>query len=568
MPSDPPVPPPHPPHPPDRTPPPDERPPGPPPPPWSGASAPLPPPVPGSGSGDRPGGLNPSVEAFREPRRLHPASVVLGIPLAQLVQALFFPVAATLAAPAGVTLVVLGGVAIVGLVVRALDWRMRTFSFDGEVLRVDHGVLSRNHRSLDVARIQQVEIQRGAIQRLVGLAAIRVETAGGATEPEVDLRVVPEADAVALRAAVRASQAQLRAPTDDDAAEASELQPETILEVPLRHVVVASVTGARLLVLPAVVGALLQFTGNQVGAFIDRFLDQAIEAGLTGGTPSIIGPSWPVVAALTAATLVLAVVAAIVVGVLRDANFRIERHGEDLHVSRGLLSTRDSVVPLRRIQLVEVNRNWLRRALGYATVRIRSAGGSAGGEGRVTVPLLPTPAVDELLRHLLPNVTGVPALTSHPRAALRRALFRWLRPPAVLLAILYGLPAAVPATDVAPIAIGRPYAWLLLPINAILAVVEYRHLAHAATPLVVVARSGALSITTQLAPVVKVQALTSRRSLFQRRLGLTTLLAHVAGPGALVTVLDAAVDDAADLHEVLTGHAASPIPVVPEPAAT
>jgi putative membrane protein len=61
-----------------------------------------------------------------------------------------------------------------------------------------------------------------------------------------------------------------------------------------------------------------------------------------------------------------------------------------------------------------------------------------------------------------------------------------------------------------------------------------------------------------------VQALTSRRSLFQRRLGLTTLHAHVAGPEAVITVLDADAADAAHLHAQLTEHAASPIPVVPE----
>jgi putative membrane protein len=532
--------------------------------------APPPPPGPAAPPPPGPGAPPPAGAEFREPRRLHPASVLLGIPLTQLVQALFFPVAATLAAPAGVTLGLLGMVAVVGLAVRALDWRLRTYSFDGEVLRVDHGVLSRNHRSLDVARIQQVEIQRGAIQRLVGLAAIRVETAGSASEPEVDLRVVPEADAVALRAAVRASKARLQGTagaTEPGGDGTTTPAGQAVLEVPLRHVVLASVTGARLLVLPAVVGALLQFVGNQVGPFIDEVLERAIEAGLAGGTPAIVGPGWRIIALATVATLVLAVVTAIVVGILRDANFRIERHGEDLHVSRGLLSTRDSVVPLRRIQLVEIQRNWLRRALGYATVRVRSAGGSAGGDGRVTVPLLPVADVDELLGRLLPNVTGVPPLTAHPPAALRRALFRWLRPPALLLAIVYGLPALVPATDVALLETARPYLWVLLPLNALLAAVEYRHLAHAATPLVVVARSGALSITTQVAPVVKVQALTSRRSLFQRRLGLTTMLAHVAGPGALLTVLDADVADAGALHERLTGHAASPIPVVPEPTA-
>ena len=520
-----------------------------------------------SGAGTESAGTAGSPPDFREPRRLHPASVLLGIPLAQAVQALIFPFVATLAAPRWFTLFVLFSVAVIGGVVRFLDWRMRTFSFDGEVLRVDHGVLSRNHRSLDVSRIQQVEIQRGAIQRVFGLAAIRVETAGSASEPEVDLRVLPEADAVALRSAVRVSQARLtgRAPrgarSDDDPSGAGE---QEVLRVPLRHVILASVTGARLLVLPAVIGGALQFIGNQIGPFVDETIERMIELGLAGEAPTFAGPDWRWLAVGVVLGLVLSVATAVVVGVLRDGNFHIRQVDEDLHVSRGLLSTRDSVVPLRRIQMVEIKRNWARRVLGYATVRIRSAGGSTGGEGRVTVPLVPNDEVDRLLSCLLPNVVGVPELHAHPPAALRRALFRWLRPAVLLIAAVHLLPEVIAFLDTDLVATAQPYTFLLLPINAALAVIEYRQLAHGATPLVVAARSGALSISTAIAPVVKVQALTSRRSFFQRRLGLTTLVAHVAGPGALLTVVDAGRADAARLHARLTEHAASPIPVVPE----
>ncbi len=517
---------------------------------------------PGGGPPPSPVDLPPDRADFREPRQLHPASILLGIPIVQFVQAVLVPVVATLAAPWFVTAGLLMVVAVVGLTIRILDWRMRTFSFDGEVLRVDHGVLSRNHRSLDVGRIQQVEIQRGAIQRLIGLAAIRVETAGSASEPEVDLRVLPEADAVALRQAVRASQERLAGrPSDDDRTEA--IRGREVLKVPIVHVVIAAVTGARLLVLPAVIGGALQFAGNQLGPFIDGAIDRMVQLGLAGETPAVAGPDWRLIAIGTALVLLLTIAAAIVTGVLRDGNFRIRRIDDDLHVSRGILATRESVVPLRRVQLVEVKRNWLRRVLGFATIRIRSGGGSAEGDGRVTVPLLHAERIDDLLGELLPGVPGVPALRAHPPAALRRALFRWLRPAALILAAVWVVPEFVGILDIDLVSRVRPWLLLLLPVNGALAYVEYQHLAHGVTELSVAARSGALSITTSIAPVVKVQAVTSARGIFQRRLGLTTLLAHVAGPGAVVAVMDAGRDDAAALHAILGEHAASPTPVTP-----
>ena len=489
--------------------------------------------------------------------------MILGVPAAQLVQVLVVPVAATFAAGGMFTLVMMTILGIVGLIARTLDWRFRTFSFDGEGLRVDHGVLSRNRRSLDVARIQQVEVQRGALMRVFGLAAIRVETAGSASEPEVDLRVVPEPDAFSLRAAVRASQQRLG---DDPAAEDGTDTPAAtrVLTVPMKHVVISSVTGARLLVLPAVIGGAFQFIGQQVGNFANRATEYLIEQGIAVDPSELTGPDWRLVAMGIAGILALSVVAAIVVGVLRDGRFRIERDGEDLHVSRGLISTRESVVPLRRVQLVEVQRNWLRRLLGYATIRIRSAGGSAGGDGRVTVPLLPEHGVDDLLAELLPNVPGIPELHAHPTAARRRALFRWWRPALFTIAVVWLAPEVLPFLDHPLVERAQWIVLGLLPLNTVLALVEYRQLAHGLTELVVASRRGALSISTSIAPVVKVQAVTNRRSPFQRRLDLTTLTAHVAGPGAVIEVLDAGANDVRSLHERLSAHAASPTPVVPE----
>lgn len=479
----------------------------------------------------------------------------MGIPLSQLVQALIVPLFATVAAGRGLTIGLLAVGGVVGGVVRLLDWRHRSFSFDGTVLRLDHGVLSRNHRALDVARIQQVEVHRGAVQRVLGLAAIRVETAGGAHEPEVELRVLTEADAVALRAAVRASQRELDAP-EPSAGPASASR--EVISTSMRHVVLGSVTGARLLVLPALIGGAAQLAGQQLGTFTDEMLELLV-AG-EGTIPAFATtPRWSLVLGAALATMVVAVLLAAVVGVVKDGNFRIVRVDDDLHVSRGVLSTRESVVPLRRVQLVEIRRNWLRGLIGFSTVRVRSAGSDA--EGRVTVPLIDDDAVDALLAELLPGVPGVPELRAHPRAALRRALFRWLRPAVVIALVAWLAPPSIGGFVLPDPVWLEPVATALIPVNAGFAFLEYRRLAHGVSDLVVVSRRGALAVTTALAPLGKVQAIGLRRSYFQRRLGLATVAARIAGSMAQVEVLDAAEDDAVTLAAHLTRNAAAPIPL-------
>jgi putative membrane protein len=489
----------------------------------------------------------PEAAPFATPRRLHPASVILGIDLRQLFQAVFFPLVATAAAPRQMTLAILVLVGVIGLAVRVLAWQRFTFSFDGEVLRVDEGVLSRNRRTLDVARIQQVEVDRSWLQRLFGLASLRVETAGSSSDVEAELRVVTEQEAEALRAAVRAGQVRLgRAGSgtdEDDAGGGGGPRTRHVLAVPIRDVVLASVTGARLLVLPAVVAGLFQFVGDpQQGALFDprTLVNALVDLGIV----------------IALAMIPLTVGAAIVVGVLRDANFRIERVGDDLHISRGLVSTRQSVVPLRRIQLVEIHRNGLRRLLRVGTVRIHSAGGSNDADRRVSVPLLRNHEFDGLIAEVLPGAPGVPELRRHPPQARRRAIWRWLRPATVPLLVLLALPFEPPA-GLLPVAVG------LLPLAVVLGVVEHRHLAHGASDRIVAARQGAVSVTTSLAPLVKVQAVSGRANPFQRHLGLATARAHVAGPGGDVVVLDAAAGDAERLRAMLTEHAAHPVLVGP-----
>ncbi|MFN2555535.1 MAG: PH domain-containing protein [Nitriliruptorales bacterium] len=483
---------------------------------------------------------------FARARRLHPASMLLGLNLRQLVQLFVFP---ALASPAGAqaATMVLVLVGIVGLVLRILGWWRFHYSFDGDVLRVDAGVLTRNHRALHVDRIQQVEVDRSMLQRLLGLAELRVETAGTSAEVEVDLRVVTAAEARALEEAIRAARARatlLVGPHAPDVDEREPLEPRRreVLRVPLRHVIIASLTGSRLLVFPAVMGGAFELAGENLDEWFETALEQ-LRVRAWVGLGETLDPLTIGLAAV--AVVALWLVTAIVVGVLRDAEFAIEQVEEDLHVSRGLLSTRDSVLPLWRIQLVQVHRNWLRSLLGYVAVRVYSAGGSAQADRRVTIPLLPAAHVNSVIRELYPDSPGMPELTGHPRSAMRRAILRWLRPSAALVAAVW-LP---------------PFVWLeplrvpvlgLLPAGVVLGVAEYRQLAHGMTERIIASRRGALQITISLAPVAKVQAVTIRANWFQRRLDLATVRVHLAGPGGDVEVSDAATDDARALQERLS----------------
>lgn len=514
-----------------------------------------------------------------EGTHLHPASLIVGVPLVQLFRALVIPAFAVLAGRGGdrtqlLVIVVLG----VLLVTRVLAWRRFTWSFDGEVVRVEQGVLSRSRRVVGVERIQQVELERPFAQRLLGVATLRIETAGSDAGPEVELRVLALDEALALREAL-----QPRAAVRDDGAEhgdgpdgtsgvrgaGREAREEVLLPLPLRRVALASVTGAQLLLAPALLTGVLQIAGDRVDELIEAAIAWLValeEGGVVPGTRT-----W-FIGALAVA--VVAVATTLVVSIVRDGGFVVVRVGDDLVLRRGLLGTRESTVPLRRVQVVRVTANPLRRALGVATLRIHSAGGSAGGgDRRAVIPLVTMDELPQLLDDLLPELDGVPTLRPHPIAARRRALLRRLRGlttwfvPATLAWVALALapdgsaltervPLPAPVLDLlardgavwtVPLTVGV----LLVVLQAWFAHLEHAALGHGSDGHVVAARYGALSHTFSVAPLARLQGVTHRVSWFQARRDLATVRAHVAGPGGDVVVLDAAADDADRLRAVL-----------------
>lgn len=60
-----------------------------------------------------------------------------------------------------------------------LDFEMRWYMVTDRSLRIRHGVWKINESTMSFANIQQVEVSQGPLQRMLGLADVRVQSAGG-----------------------------------------------------------------------------------------------------------------------------------------------------------------------------------------------------------------------------------------------------------------------------------------------------------------------------------------------------------------------------------------------------
>lgn len=424
--------------------------------------------------------------------------------------------------PVGVALLVAG---------RYLVWWRRTWSFDGAAFRMDSGVLARSEVRIPAARIQQVEVVRGLRHRLLGLATIEVETAGGAGRSEIDLEVVRLDVAMALRdALVRARDAARgdhRVSTTGDPADPAATGPsppdDVLVGLSTGRLALAGVTGPQLFVLLPAVGWLFQVL-DDLPTRIARLSRQGE-----------LGSAGPVAVAGAVVVGVLAWLAvAAGASIVANHGFTVRRRGDDLVLARGLLSRRESTVPLRRVQAVRVDQSILRRALGMVTLRVQSAG-QGGGEAEVSlrgvVPLLTPVEAVSLVTTMVGEAGELGPLLPAPAAARRRALIRRVVPAVVVTA-----PLAVVA-----------WPWGLLPLAVavglaiVLGIDAYHGLGYRWDGGVLVARQGSLVRRTVVVAAARAQSARVRSSPFQRRAGLATLALDVAG-GTAPEVVDQTTD--------------------------
>ncbi|HSL56521.1 MAG TPA: PH domain-containing protein [Acidimicrobiales bacterium] len=530
------------------TPPPSVPPPPPPP------TVPPPPPPPTR----RPG--------WRDPGRTHPLSPWLGL---RAVVGELLPWVFAAVAIGRVELVPLVIVVVAGS--RLARWARRTWSFDGEVVTLDDGVVRRTRRRVPVTRMQQVSVEEPLLHRMAGLAVVRIETAGGAGRAEVELDALPRHDAADLRAALLTARAEIaraevtraeveRAPATggatgpepDGGADAATVPAfattapadpppwaptavaeEPVLRLSVGRLAVAGVSGANLLVALAVIGAAFDALTRLPREVVTEVGDSA---------DAVVGALGVALVAVVAVVAMLVLAAG--ASVVAHHDLTVVRRGDELHLRRGLLDRRETVVPLHRVKSVVVAENPLHRLLGLAAVRVRSAGGGAGDDERVLVPLADSAEIDRLVQVALGRPVALDGLDGAPPAARRRRLARRLGPLAVVV-----------------VALGVVAGWSppLIGVALVAAVVAtasgldaYRALGVRLDDDVVVVRRGSLVRRTTVAVRHRVQSGRTSASVFQRRAGLATAHADLAG-GAAAVVLDQSVARCDELVDHLTG---------------
>jgi putative membrane protein len=468
--------------------------------------------------------------------KLHPATVPYRAlsKIVAVVSALVFvgPAVASQAAELGLLVVPLGIVAIAAIVVYEVAYYRRfSITLSDDALEVYSGVFARQEREIPYRRIQNVDVTRNIVQRLLDIAQVKVETAGGG-ETEATLRFVSQADATRLQEQLRTLKRQATAETVDGAdGEVPAPDVEVLFELDEPGLVRLSLLAvdARMFGGVAVLATVL---GPIAASFLEGFAGLALLAIAATGAVLLGVVIWGAGAVST---------------FLQYYDFRLIRVDDDLRYERGLLQRYDGTIPLEKVQAFAVEEHVLMRQFDFAALAVQTAGYAPGqGPSRGSEAAIPLATRDEVLA-LAERIDPAVPFTADMRDGFDRPPERARRRYTIRYALVaLGLTAL--GFAISTFVVTWPWYVLLalVALAPVAARAAYTNRGWSLDDEFVVTENGFWKRTTHAVPYDRVQTVIDRRTVFQRRWGLATVYADTASTSGIAGQDPAAVDVSAD----------------------
>ena len=372
---------------------------------------------------------------------------------------------------------------VIGFVYAAIAWRMTRYAIDAEAVYLQTGVLFRQQRTARLDRVQAIDLVQPLLARILGLAELKIEVAGG-TDSAVRLSYLKEEAAQRLRNELLARAAGVEFGTQEQPEAPVAPERELISVSPGRLIgsLVRSIT---------VVVLLLGLVATVVVVVVSREFGAAV-----GLLPAVLGAGgylWGRFAG--------------------EFGFRAAQSPDGIRLRHGLLEARSQTLPPGRVQAVRISQAVLWRGKDWWRVQINVAGYGQADQQQTENVLLPVGDRDEALLALwlvLPDLGS-----ADPRALLDAALS----------------------------GAGESGGFVTSPRRArLLDPLAWRRNGYALTGRALLVRRGRFLRELVVVPHERTQSIGLRQGPLQRRLGLASVVLHsTPGPVRPVVVhLDAA----------------------------
>ncbi|MEM9689974.1 MAG: PH domain-containing protein [Pseudomonadota bacterium] len=409
------------------------------------------------------------------------------------------------------------GVVLFSVSYSVLRYLFFRFRIEDDSILIRDGIFNKTQLDIKYDRIQGVNEEQGPVSRAMGLVDLTFETAGSSSS-EGNLPAVERAFADALRERIDRTPKTSRDDPTDTAAPSQE--DSIILRLTSRDMVRIGLTDRRVLIVLALLGPILEQTGDQLDDFLDQYLGPLVNS--LGG--DVVSGVIVLVALVIAVILILTLIS-IGIAFWSYNGFTLTLDGTTLRSKAGLATTQNISMDVKKVQRVVVKQGIVLRWFSRWRMSVQQATSSAKEKASFNIPLIASDTSESLTRRLF-ETEGQSYAVNVDDARFSRVSRRYILKTVVIVGVLPAALLAIPIGLSSGLAALVPFLWVL-PVYLITRRV-WKRLAWYATDDMLVKRRGFLGYRLDAFLLRKVQRVTVRQSVFQKRKGLATLQLFLA----------------------------------------
>jgi|GEM_PF-190600 len=423
------------------------------------------------------------------------------------------------------TIIITGSILLVVILAIVTYLRYQKFSFfldeEKQEFVINEGIFNKSTLSIQLNKIQQVNINQSLLQQIVGVYSLEIDTAGS-EKKEATIKAIDHLTALALKQRLlsAASLHEELSPNNKTVGQPDIANtPFLNLSIPtLLKVGITTNYGASFVLLGGFILGLIQLFKDYTSAFEieNSRIDQVLDRGF----------SFFSICVLILMALLLVLVTNVIRTLIKYFNFQIARQKNALAISSGLFNRKNVLLKPNKVQLFAYSQNFFQKRFNLLNIKIKQATYETADKEEnkktdIEIPGCDASERDEILKMIYQQVppTGIKLIPNYRFIFLQIML--WIVVP-VSISLSIGL-IFHPAF--------RQYTILTIPYIVVVTTMLYfefkRHRLYVNEEFII-KRSGIWDVEHEIIEPHKIQAITAKQYFWHKKADVGHLILHTA----------------------------------------